>query len=90
MFEPNGPSLWQTVVQDVESFLRNVWRDGGLIGQTPNQAYFGRCDRTTMTQADIDNGRLIALIGVAPVRPAEFVIVRITSLTGNPCASAPG
>ena len=63
----------QTIVQ----FLTRVWRDGALMGLTPAQAFFVKCDRTTMTQDDIDNGRLIVLIGVAPVKPAEFVVFRI-------------
>ena len=57
--------------------------DGMLQGKTPEQAYFVRCDRTTMTQADIDNGRMIMLIGIAPVKPAEFVIFRIGQWTGG-------
>jgi phage tail sheath protein FI len=57
--------------------------DGMLQGRTKEEAYFVRCDRTTMTQADIDNGRLICLIGVAPVKPAEFVIFRISQKTAE-------
>jgi hypothetical protein len=67
----------------VESFLEAQWRGGALQGQTPARAYFVRCDRTTMTQNDIDNGRLICEIGVAPVRPAEFVIFRIGQWTAD-------
>ncbi len=54
-----------------------------MMGNTPEEAYFVRCDRTTMTQDDIDNGRLIVVIGVAPVKPAEFVIFRIAQWTAN-------
>jgi phage tail sheath protein FI len=57
--------------------LTLLWRNGALEGTKPEEAYFVKCDRTTMTQADIDEGRLIVLVGVAPVKPAEFVIVRI-------------
>jgi hypothetical protein len=57
--------------------------DGMLQGRTAEEAYFVRCDRTTMTQADIDNGRLIILVGIAPVKPAEFVIFRIGQWTGG-------
>ena len=54
-----------------------MWRNGALEGTKPEEAFFVKCDRTTMTQTEIDNGRLIVLVGVAPVKPAEFVIVRI-------------
>ena len=83
VFEPNGPRLWANIRQTVEDFLLVLWRDGALLGDKPEQAYFVRCDRTTMTQNDLDNGRLICLIGVAPVKPAEFVIFRIGQWTGD-------
>ena len=76
-FEPNAEPLWARVTQTVGNFLTDVWRSGALEGTEPGQGYFVRCDRTTMTQSDIDNGRLICVIGVAPVKPAEFVIIRI-------------
>ena len=63
--------------QQVDAFLQRLFTQGALMGQSPREAYFVRCDRTTMTQDDIDNGRLVCEIGIAPVRPAEFVIVRI-------------
>lgn len=77
VFEPNDEELWATLRQSVSDFLTRVWRDGALLGATPEEAFFVRCDRTTMTQDDLDNGRLILLIGVAAVKPAEFVIIRI-------------
>ncbi len=83
VFEPNDERLWARVRQTIENFLNRVWRDGALMGNTPEEAYFVRCDRTTMTQDDIDNGRLIVVIGVAPVKPAEFVIFRIAQWTAN-------
>jgi hypothetical protein len=83
VFEPNGPRLWANIRQTVEDFLLVLWRDGALLGDKPDQAYFVRCDRTTMTQNDLDNGRMICLIGVAPVKPAEFVIFRIGQWTGD-------
>ena len=61
----------------VEDFLLSTWRAGALLGTRPDEAFFVRCDRATMTQDDLDNARLVCLIGVAPLRPAEFVIVRI-------------
>jgi len=83
VFEPNGPRLWANIRQTVEDFLLVLWRDGALLGDKPEQAYFVRCDRTTMTQNDLDNGRMICLIGIAPVKPAEFVIFRIGQWTGD-------
>jgi phage tail sheath protein FI len=77
VFEPNAEPLWDRVRRSIESFLLTVWRNGALMGVKPEQAFYVKCDRTTMTQDDIDNGRLICYIGVAPVKPAEFVIFRI-------------
>jgi phage tail sheath protein FI len=81
VFEPNDAPLWARVRQSIAAFLTRVWRDGALQGATPEEAFFVKCDRTTMTQDDIDNGRLIVLVGVAPVKPAEFVIIRIFQAT---------
>jgi phage tail sheath protein FI len=83
VFEPNNRRLWDNVRRTVEDFLLNLWKDGALLGDKPEQAYFVRCDRTTMTQNDLDNGRLICLIGMAPVKPAEFVIFRIGQWTAD-------
>ena len=87
VFEPNNEKLWARVRQTITQFLTRVWRDGALMGTTPGEAFFVRCDRTTMTQDDIDNGRLIVLIGVAPVKPAEFVIFRIAQWQGGSAAT---
>jgi phage tail sheath protein FI len=83
VFEPNNERLWANIRQTIEDFLLVQWRDGALMGTKPAEAYFVRCDRTTMTQNDLDNGRLICLIGVAPTKPAEFVIFRIGQWTGD-------
>ncbi len=83
VFENNVESTWARVSRSVSNFLESFWRDGGLAGTTPAEAFFVRCDRTTMTPGDIDNGRLICLVGVAPVKPAEFVIFRFSQLTIN-------
>jgi hypothetical protein len=83
VFEPNDEPLWARVRQSVTNFLTSVWRTGALQGATPEEAFFVACDRSTMTQDDIDNGRLIMLIGVAPVKPAEFVIIRIGQWAGG-------
>ncbi len=83
VFEPNGPVLWATVRRTIEDFLLNEWQSGALFGDKPESAYFVRCDRSTMTQNDLDNGRLVCLIGVAPLYPAEFVIFRIGQFTAG-------
>jgi hypothetical protein len=83
VFEPNNEKLWERVKQTITQFLTRVWRDGALMGTTPDQAFFVKVDRTIMTQDDIDNGRLIVMIGVAPVKPAEFVIFRIAQTRGG-------
>lgn len=83
VFENNGDVLWAKVRSTIEDFLFNEWKENRLFGLKPKEAYFVRCDRTTMTQNDIDNGRLICLIGVAPLRPAEFVIFRIGQKTAE-------
>jgi phage tail sheath protein FI len=83
VFEPNGSQLWANVRRTIEDFLFNEWQMGALLGDKPEKAYFVRCDRSTMTQNDLDNGRLVCLIGVAPLRPAEFVIFRIGQWTAD-------
>lgn len=83
VFEPNSETLWSRVTRTIETFLATCWRDGALAGSSPEQAFFVECGPTTMTQDDIDNGRLICQIGIAPVKPAEFVIFRITQKTAT-------
>ncbi|HLM58801.1 MAG TPA: phage tail sheath subtilisin-like domain-containing protein [Pyrinomonadaceae bacterium] len=83
VFEPNGPALWGNVRRMIEDFLLNEWQMGALLGDKPEKAYFVRCDRSTMTQNDLDNGRLVCLVGVAPLRPAEFVVFRIGQWTAD-------
>lgn len=83
VFEINGPALWAAVRHSVEGFLLNEWKSGALLGSKPEQAFFVTCDATTMTQDDLDNGRLICLIGVAAAKPAEFVIFRISQWTAS-------
>lgn len=83
VFDINADPTWRRVVRSVSDFLTSLWRDGVLQGATKQEAFFVRCDNTTMTQADIDNGRLICVIGIAPVKPAEFVIFRIGQWYGG-------
>lgn len=83
VFENNGPQLWANIRESISSFLYNEWVSGALLGANPDEAYFVRCDRTTMTQNDLDNGRLICLIGVSVLKPAEFVVFRIGQKTAD-------
>lgn len=83
VFEPNDERTWARVRRSVSGFLTRLWMDGALLGAKPEEAFFVSCDRTTMTQDDIDNGRLIMIIGIAPVKPAEFVIFRIGQWSGG-------
>ena len=83
VFEPNGELLWRNVRNTIEDFLYNEWASGRLLGSKANAAFFVRCDRSTMTQADLDEGRLVCEIGVAALKPAEFVIFRIGQKTAD-------
>jgi phage tail sheath protein FI len=84
VFEPNTEELWQRVVSTVSDFLMAQWQAGLLQGSTAREAFFVRCDRTTMTQDDLDTGRLVVLIGLATIKPAEFVVFRIGQWTADP------
>jgi phage tail sheath protein FI len=83
VFQPNTPSLWANVRQTVNNFLQSEWKQGKLQGARPQEAFFVKCDASTMTQNDIDNGRLILLVGVALQRPAQFVTIRIHQRTAG-------
>jgi phage tail sheath protein FI len=83
VFEPNDQTLWNRLIQSVSNFLTTVWREGGLMGSKAEEAFFVKCGYDTMSQDDIQNGRLIMLVGVAPVFPAEFVIIRIGQWAGG-------
>lgn len=83
VFEPNDTALWVRVQRTISVFLTNLWRNGSLMGSSPEEAFFVNIGRDTMSQDDIDNGRLICVIGAAPVKPAEFVIFRITQKTNE-------
>jgi phage tail sheath protein FI len=83
VFEPNDVRLWDRVTDTLRLFLRNQWRQGALFGRTEEQAFFVTCNESTMTRDDILNGRLICEVGIAPVRPAEFVVFRIFQYTAE-------
>lgn len=83
VFEPNAEPTWARVRQSVTNFLTGVWRAGGLAGTKQEEAFFVRCDRTTMSLSDIEAGRLVCEVGIAPTRPREFVIFRIGQWTND-------
>ena len=83
VFEPNDRVLWAKLTRNITAFLTNVWRDGALVGSTPKEAFYVKCDAETNTQAAIDAGRVITEIGVAVSKPAEFVIFRISQWSGT-------
>ena len=87
VLEPNGPQLWDRVVDSLDSFLTTWWRDGALLGEEKGQAFYVQCGTATMTQDDIDNGRLVVEVGIAPVKPAEFVIIRVSQTASGLFAS---
>jgi phage tail sheath protein FI len=83
VFEPNDPKLWARVTDTIRLFLRTQWREGALFGRKEEEAFHITCDETVMSRDDILNGKLICEIGIAPVRPAEFVIFRIFQNTAE-------
>ncbi|MDH3731512.1 MAG: phage tail sheath subtilisin-like domain-containing protein [Acidimicrobiia bacterium] len=78
VFEPNDEKLWAGVTRTVAGFLRGLWRDGALFGSTAEQAFYVKCDAETNPPESIDEGKLVVEVGIAPVKPAEFVIFRIS------------
>jgi phage tail sheath protein FI len=75
--------LWERVKRTINAFLVRVWRDGALFGSTPQEAFYVKCDGELNTSETIDAGQLIVEIGVAPVKPAEFVVFRIAQFSGG-------
>ncbi|HYO49501.1 MAG TPA: phage tail sheath C-terminal domain-containing protein [Chloroflexia bacterium] len=83
VFEPNDRTLWKSIRRDVTAFLTRVWRDGALMGRTPQEAFFVKCDEETNPPEVIDAGIVVTLIGIAPVKPAEFIVFRISQYAGG-------
>jgi len=83
VFEPNDDRLWEQVRRSVEMFLMTLWRAGALAGSTVPEAFFVQCGRETMTQDDIAGGRVICIFGFAPIKPAEFVVIRVCQNAGQ-------
>jgi phage tail sheath protein FI len=83
VFEPNDNALWQRVKRTINAFLLGLWRDGALFGTTPEEAFFVKCDGETNPPESIDEGKLVVEVGIAPVKPAEFVIFRVSQWQGG-------
>jgi Bacteriophage tail sheath protein len=83
VFEPNDRPLWRDIKRDVSAFLITLWRDGALMGRTPSEAFFVQCDEETNPPESIDQGRVVIKVGIAPVKPAEFIIFRIGQHSGG-------
>lgn len=83
VFEPNDDALWARLRRTIGAFLVNEWRKGALFGATPDEAFFVKCDRETNPAEGIDAGQVVCLVGVAPVKPAEFVIFRLAQFSGG-------
>jgi uncharacterized protein len=80
---PNDEPLWSQIRLNVGAFLQSLFRQGAFQGATPKDAYFVKCDSTTTTQTDIDNGIVNVIVGFAPLKPAEFVIISIQQIAGQ-------
>ncbi|MFD9636136.1 phage tail sheath family protein [Streptomyces violascens] len=87
VFEPNDERLWATIRRNVAAFLTNEWRNGALFGSTPDEAFYVKCDAETNPPEVIDAGQVICEIGVAPVKPAEFVVFRIAQESASGASS---
>jgi uncharacterized protein len=83
VFEPNAPELWSKIRRNIGAFLTNVWSSGALFGATPEQAFYVRCDETTNPPEVRDQGQVVTEIGVAVVKPAEFVVFRVSQWAGS-------
>lgn len=83
VFEPNDPTLWKSIRRDVSAFLTLQWREGALMGRTPEEAFFVKCDEETNPPDVIDAGLVVTRIGIAPVKPAEFVVFRLSQYQGD-------
>jgi Bacteriophage tail sheath protein len=83
VFEPNDLDLWQRIKRTINAFLLGVWRDGALFGATPEQAFYVKCDEETNPPDVVDRGQVVCEIGIAPVKPAEFVVFRLAQFSGG-------
>jgi phage tail sheath protein FI len=86
VFEPNAEPLWSQIRLNVGSFMQGLFRQGAFAGQTPTDAYFVKCDKDTTTPDDVNNGVVNILVGFAPLKPAEFVIIQLQQMAGQVAA----
>jgi phage tail sheath protein FI len=85
VFEPNAEPLWSKIRETAGAFMHNLYEQGAFPGATPAEAYFVKCDRETTTQADVEQGVVNVVVGFAPLRAAEFVMITIQQLAGQRC-----
>ncbi len=83
VFEPNNYITWTSVSRDITAFLTLVWRDGALLGRTPQEAFYVKCDDETNPPEVRDAGQMVCQIGIAPVKPAEFVVFKLSQSSGG-------
>src|SRR5262249_25254223 len=83
VFEPNDEPLWSQIRLNVGAFMQNLFRQGAFQGKTPREAYFVKCDSDTTTQYDIDRGVVNIIVGFAPLKPAEFVVIKLQQMTAQ-------
>jgi phage tail sheath protein FI len=83
VFEPNDEPLWSQIRLNVGAFMHSLFRQGAFQGKSPNEAYFVKCDKETTTQDDINKGIVNILVGFSPLKPAEFVVIKIQQMAGQ-------
>jgi len=83
VFEPNDEPLWAQIRLSIGAFMQTLFRQGAFQGTSPKQAYFVRCDGTTTTQSDINLGIVNVIVGFAPLKPAEFVVIKLQQIAGD-------
>jgi hypothetical protein len=83
VFEPNDEPLWAQIRLNIGAFMQNLFRQSAFQGKTPQEAYFVKCDRETTTQDDINRGVVNIIVGFAPLKPAEFVVIKIQQIAGQ-------
>ena len=83
VFEPNDEPLWAQIRLNIGAFMQNLFRQGAFQGKSPREAYFVKCDRETTTQTDINLGIVNIIVGFAPLKPAEFVVIKLQQIAGD-------
>ena len=84
VFEPNDEPLWAQIRLNIGAFMQSLFRQGAFQGASPREAYFVKCDKETTTQNDIDRGIVNIVVGFAPLKPAEFVVIQIQQIAQQP------